>query len=144
SIHKRGRYVSCEGRSRSACATTGVSTMSSSKNERPDQSRRSFIALAGVTGAVAIAGIRPDPALAQGGKDLPHLAESEPTAKALGYVEDASKVDKTKFPTYKAGAQCATCNFFQGKPNDAYGPCQIFPGKAVASKGWCASHSPKA
>jgi len=118
--------------------------MSSSKNERRDHSRRSFIALAGVTGAVVLAGVRPAPTLAQGGSaQLPHLAESDPTAKALGYVEDASKVDKTKFPAYKAGAHCATCNFFQGKAADAYGPCQIFPGKSVAGKGWCASHSPK-
>jgi len=116
--------------------------MSSSKNERRDHSRRSFIALAGVAGALA--SVRLTSALGQGGgQSLPHLAESDPTAKALGYTEDASKVDKSKFPAYKPGAHCATCNFFQGKPSDAYGPCQIFPGKAVAAKGWCASHSPK-
>ena len=118
--------------------------MASSKTERRDRTRRSFIALAGATGAALVAGIRPARTLAQGGAALPHLAESDPTGKALGYVEDAGKVDKTKFPTYKAGAHCATCNFFQGKAADAYGPCQIFPGKAVAAKGWCASHSPKA
>ena len=118
--------------------------MSSSKNEWRDHSRRSFIALAGVTGAAVLAGIRPESTLAQGGSQLPHLADSDPTAKALGYVEDASKVDKTKFPSYKAGAHCANCNFFQGKPSDVYAPCQIFPGKSVAGKGWCASHSPKA
>jgi hypothetical protein len=117
--------------------------MSSSKDDRRDHSRRSFIALAGVAGAAVLAGVRPTLSLAQGSAP-PHLSESDPTAKALGYVEDASKVDKTKFPAYKAGAHCATCNFFQGKPADAYGPCQIFPGKAVAGKGWCASHSPKA
>jgi High potential iron-sulfur protein len=113
--------------------------MSSSKSGRPERSRRNFLALAGVAGAAALVGVRP--ALAA---DVPHLTESDPTAKALGYVEDASKVDKTKFPAYKPGAHCATCNFFQGKAADAYAPCQIFPGKAVASKGWCASHSPKA
>ena len=118
--------------------------MSSTKDDRRDHSRRSFIALAGVAGAAVLAGVRPTLSQAQAGGNLPHLAESDPTAKALGYVEDASKVDKTKFPAYKAGAHCATCNFFQGKASDAYGPCQIFPGKAVAAKGWCASHSPKA
>jgi hypothetical protein len=118
--------------------------MSSSKTDRRDRSRRSFIALAGVTGAAALVGIRPALTFAQGGQALPHLSESDPTGKALGYVEDASKVDKTKFPAYKPGAHCATCNFFQGKPSDEYGPCQIFPGKSVAAKGWCASHSPKA
>ncbi len=98
--------------------------------------------MAGVTGVAVLAGIRPSPGLAQGA--LPHLSESDPTAKALGYVEDASKVDKTKFPSFKPGAHCATCNFFQGKASDAFGPCQIFPGKSVAGAGWCASHSPKA
>jgi high potential iron-sulfur protein len=117
--------------------------MSSSDNGQRDHSRRSFIALAGITGAAVLAGARPSIGLAQGG-GLPHLAESDPTAKALGYVEDASKVDKTKFPGYKAGAHCANCNFFQGKAGEAYGPCQIFPGKSVAGNGWCASHSPKA
>ena len=118
--------------------------MSSSKTERPGRSRRSFIALAGVTSAAVLAGIRPTLGLAQAGAAAPHLSESDPTAKALGYVEDAGKVDKTKFPAFKPGAHCATCNFFQGKAADAYGPCQIFPGKAVNAKGWCASHSPKA
>jgi len=117
--------------------------MSSSKTERRDRSRRSFIALAGVTGAAVLVGIRPALSFAQGGAQ-PHVAESDPTAKALGYVEDASKVDKTKFPAFKPGAHCATCNFYQGKAGDEYGPCQIFPGKSVAAKGWCASHSPKA
>lgn len=117
--------------------------MSSSKSGRPERSRRNFLALAGVTSAVVLTGIRPSLA-ADGGAAAPHLAETDPTAKALGYVEDASKVDKSKFPAYKPGAHCATCNFFQGKAADAYAPCQIFPGKQVASKGWCASHSPKA
>jgi len=118
--------------------------MSSSKNERRDGSRRRFLALAGVTGAAVLAGIRPQVSLAQGGAASPHLSADDPTAKALGYVEDASKVDKTKFPAFKPGAHCANCNFFQGKAADAYAPCQIFPGKSVSGAGWCASHSPKA
>ena len=118
--------------------------MSSSNSDRPGRSRRSFMALAGVTSAAVLVGVRPTLGFAQGGAAAPHLAESDPTAKALGYVEDAGKVDKTKFPAFKPGAHCATCNFYQGKAGDEYGPCQIFPGKAVAAKGWCASHSPKA
>jgi hypothetical protein len=116
--------------------------MSPPEDTRRDRSRRSFMTLMGVASAAAIVGLRPGFATAQ--SQLPHLSDSDPTAKALGYTEDASKVDKTKFPSYKAGAHCATCNFFQGKAGDTYGPCQIFPGKAVAATGWCASHSPKA
>jgi High potential iron-sulfur protein len=116
----------------------------SSKTGRRDRSRRNFLALAGVTGAAVLVGIRPETTLAQAGAALPHLSESDPTAKALGYVEDASKVDKTKFPSMKPGARCATCNFYQGKAADSFGPCQIFPGKSVSGAGWCAAHSPKA
>ena len=117
--------------------------MSSSKNDRREQSRRSFLALAGVA-AGALASMRVTSALAQGaGKELPHLTESDGAAKALGYTEDASKTDKTKFPTYKPGSACAKCNFFQGKASDAYGPCQIFPGKAVKATGWCSAWAPQ-
>ncbi|HZO23760.1 MAG TPA: high-potential iron-sulfur protein, partial [Steroidobacteraceae bacterium] len=96
------------------------------------------------TGAAAFglrAGLSPVQAA---GKELPHLTDADPTAKALGYTEDASKVDKTKFPSYKPGAMCGNCNFFQGQAGEAYGPCQIFAGKSVNTKGWCASHTPKA
>jgi len=117
--------------------------MSASKIDPRGQSRRSFISLVGIAGAAALLGARPGTAPAQAAQ-LPHLTEADPTAKALGYTEDAGKVDKSKFPTYKAGAHCATCNFFQGAAGQAYGPCQLFPGKAVNAHGWCASHTPKA
>jgi hypothetical protein len=118
--------------------------MSRSKTAGGDSSRRQFMTLVGATGAAVLVGARPQLGFAQGGGGPPHLSPSDPTAQALGYTEDASKVDKAKFTAYKPGAHCGTCNFFQGKASDSYGPCQIFPGKAVASAGWCASHSPKA
>jgi hypothetical protein len=93
--------------------------------------------------AAALLGLRPLVGWSQAGQQLPHLSNADPTAKALGYVEDASKVDKSHFPSYKPGAKCATCNFFQGTAGQAYGPCQIFPGKSVNANGWCASHNPK-
>jgi hypothetical protein len=117
--------------------------MPPSKASRRDHSRRTFLVLAGTASAALLAGLRPAVGYSQGA-DLPHLADSDPTAKALGYGEDASKVDKTKFPAYKAGAKCATCNFFTGKAGQSYGPCQIFPGKAVNANGWCGSYSLKA
>lgn len=109
---------------------------------KPGYSRRSALTLMAAAGAAAL-GLRAGLSSAQG-KQLPPVTDSDPTAKALGYTEDASKVDKSKFPSFKPGSQCANCNFFQGKAGDARGPCQIFPGKSVNSKGWCASHSPKA
>jgi High potential iron-sulfur protein len=69
--------------------------------------------------------------------DLPHLSPEDPTAKALGYHEDAKTVEKKKFATYVAGQSCSTCLQFQGKPGDAYAGCNIFAGKAVNANGWC-------
>ncbi|HEX7817350.1 high-potential iron-sulfur protein [Dyella sp.] len=71
--------------------------------------------------------------------DLPHVMPTDPTAKALGYVEDASKSGDSK---HKAGDSCSNCTFYSGA-QAGYGPCQLFPGKSVSAKGWCVSHSPK-
>ena len=113
-------------------------------SQSPDtESRRRFLKLA-ATGAVAApiaATLLPRFARAD---DLPHLAESDPTAMALGYKEDATKVDKAKFAVYKPGSMCENCKFWTGKAGDAYGPCSLFPGKATAAKGWCSGYNPKA
>ncbi|MBD8880986.1 MULTISPECIES: high-potential iron-sulfur protein [Rhodanobacter] len=103
-----------------------------------NESRRRFLKLAaGTTAAVMAIGGLPRVVRAA---DLPHVDDSDPTAKALGYVEDASK---TTDPKHKAGDACANCQFYSGGPT-GYGPCALFPGKAVNAKGWCVSHSPKA
>ncbi|MDR6935861.1 MULTISPECIES: high-potential iron-sulfur protein [unclassified Luteibacter] len=72
-------------------------------------------------------------------QDLPHLSPSDPTASALKYTEAA-----TGGPGRKPGDKCANCNFFKGAATAAWGPCDLFPGKAVAGPGWCVSHTPKA
>jgi hypothetical protein len=69
------------------------------------------------------------------------LSESDPKAQALGYVEDASKVDRAKFPGYAAGQTCANCSLFQGAATDAYGGCTLFGDKQVAARGWCSSYT---
>ena len=69
--------------------------------------------------------------------DLTPLEESDPTAKALGFVTDASKVDASANPTFKAGQHCAGCAQFQGKPTDATAACTIFAGHSVPGGGWC-------
>lgn len=70
---------------------------------------------------------------------MPHLSPSDPTAKALDYVEDATK---SKNAAYKAGHECANCALYQGDRKAAWGPCAVFPGKDVATKGWCTSYVP--
>lgn len=57
------------------------------------------------------------------------LDPSDPTAKTLGYVTKSAKPDQ----------QCDNCSQFQGKSGDSQGVCTLFPGKTVASSGWCMS-----
>ncbi|WP_250492763.1 high-potential iron-sulfur protein [Caballeronia sp. GAWG1-1] len=76
--------------------------------------------------------------------DAPKVDENDPTTKALGYKEDATKVDKAKFAKYAAGEDCGNCQFYQGKAADAYAPCPMFANKQVASKGWCGAYVKKA
>ncbi len=111
----------------------------------PDQLRRRFVlwSLSGAGSATLWAlgaGGRGSRALAAGTQ---RVSPSEPLAKALGYTENASQVDRSKFPTYMPGQTCANCRFYQGKPGQAYGPCQIFMNKDVNAHGWCASFAMK-
>jgi hypothetical protein len=75
--------------------------------------------------------------------ELPHLEETDPTAAALGYKHDTSKVDAAKYPNHKPAQVCMGCSLVQGTDAEAWRPCGIFPGKAVASKGWCAAFAAK-
>jgi hypothetical protein len=72
------------------------------------------------------------------------LAESDPTATALGDKEDATKVDAKKFPTFAPGRLCSGCQLYQGKPTDASAPCGAFGNKLVNGQGWCAAWAKKA
>ncbi len=78
------------------------------------------------------------------GGSLPHLDENDPTAKALGYREDSSKVDAAKYPRHAAGQACQKCVQFRGNAGDAWGACNIFAGKQVNANGWCSVFAPKA
>jgi hypothetical protein len=73
---------------------------------------------------------------------MAHAADvdpAEPQAVALGYVSDATKANKAKYPQYAAGQDCATCMQYQGKAGDATGGCTLFGGRSVAAKGWCSA-----
>ena len=69
------------------------------------------------------------------------LSETDPAAQAVGYTEAASKVDKARFPSYKAGQACSNCSLYLGKPTDPYGGCSLFGTKLVAGAGWCSSYT---
>jgi len=68
---------------------------------------------------------------------LPPLDPSDPTAKALGFTNDAGKVDTKTYPTFKSGQKCGTCAQYQGKAGEATAACTIFAGKSVPQGGWC-------
>lgn len=69
--------------------------------------------------------------------DLPLIAESDPAAEAVKYVEDATKAKESM------GNRCDTCSLYQGSTGSAQGGCQIFKGKQVKAAGWCASWAPQ-
>jgi hypothetical protein len=99
-------------------------------------SRRQFIQIVPVAGAALLAGRA---AQAQ----APMVSEKDAQAVSLGYVADATKVDKAKYKTYAAGQLCSNCALYQGKPTDAAGGCPLFAGKQVAGKGWCSAYAKK-
>jgi High potential iron-sulfur protein len=68
------------------------------------------------------------------------VKESDPTAKALGYVADATKSTKRTDKT----SMCSTCSLYTGKPGAADGPCAIFQGNLVNATGWCTAWVKKA
>lgn len=88
----------------------------------------------------AIAGIAAVPAatlIAERASAAEKLSESDPAAKSLSYVADASKVNAKANPTYKPGQHCANCVQYGGKAGSTSGSCTIFPNKDVAAAGWC-------
>ncbi len=110
-----------------------------SKQHSNDESRRQFLKLAaGTAAAVAVTAALPRRAQAA---DLPHLSPSDPAAQALGYVENTAQVNQAKYPNHKPSQDCGNCNFYQGAAGAQWGPCQLFPGKAVHVKGWCSAHA---
>lgn len=69
-------------------------------------------------------------------QDLPKLSMDAPTAKALNYHHDATKVQGG---SRQKGAFCHNCRFYTGDRDAQWGTCTIFPGKLVNSGGWCKS-----
>ncbi len=97
--------------------------------------RRGFVGAAAV--AVPVAAILSGRAAVA--QDKPKLDVNDPVAKALMYVEDAAQVDKAKAPNFKPGQHCANCAQVPAGSSGDWLPCNAFPGKLVAAKGWCSA-----
>ncbi len=101
--------------------------------------RRSFLMTLAATATI---GALPAQAFAQGAAKV---TPDDPTAKSLGYVEDASKLDPAKEANFKKGSHCASCTLFKAaEAKNGYGPCAIFQGKLVSQNGWCRAYVAKA
>ena len=101
-----------------------------------DESRRRLLKRAGL--GVALMPLAAIPVRVAIAADLPLVTADDPTAKALKYVNDASKAADAK-----PGSKCANCSFYQGAAGSAEGACALFPGKAVKAGGWCMSWTAK-
>ena len=100
-----------------------------------DITRRSFVNSVLILGGSATAfELLSGPAKAA---DLTPLDPNDPTAKSLGFVSDASKVNASTNPTFKAGQHCSRCAQYQGKETDKMAGCNIFSGHTVPAGGWC-------
>jgi hypothetical protein len=77
-------------------------------------------------------------ALPASGADLPLLSPDAKEAKAVKYVEDATKAQRPV-----KDSTCANCGLYQGTAGATGGPCQIFPGKWVKAAGYCTTWAPQ-
>ena len=101
--------------------------------------RRSLLRLAGAT--IACAGTLGFRRLLAAQDALPHLSDANPAAASLGYTEDASAVDSSKFPKHMPGQRCASCKYFQAAGSGGqYAPCRLYPGNLVNVNGWCSGY----
>jgi hypothetical protein len=113
----------------------------------PDLSRRGLLTRLALATPLAIPGALPlaasfasalggslaslTPSQARAADAAPLLAESDPEAKAIKYVDDTAKSKEAM------GNRCDTCSLYQGANGTAQGACQIIKGKVVKAAGWC-------
>jgi High potential iron-sulfur protein len=110
--------------------------------QTPNVTRRRFVQFASLSAASLVVlgnANAAEPAKAAAEADLPKLELTNPTAKALGYVEDTKKADQAKYKNHTAEQKCMNCRFMKGDPKKPRMGCTLFAGKSVASQGWCAS-----
>jgi hypothetical protein len=92
----------------------------------------------------ALASLAAIPVVVATRADAAALDPNDPSAKALGYVADTTKVDAKANPMHKPEQKCSNCMQFKGAAGSAAGPCGIFPGKEVSANGWCKAYAKKA
>ena len=98
--------------------------------------RRAFLGLCGAA-ALAALPVRVLADVAPAKLDL-----KDPTAVALGYVTNATKISAAKEPSFKTGSHCGNCKLYAAAQEKAgYAPCGAVGGKLVAKTGWCKAYN---
>ncbi|WP_428309544.1 high-potential iron-sulfur protein [Hydrocarboniphaga sp.] len=104
----------------------------------PPNTRRRFL---GLCGAAALATF-PARSFAQ---SAAKLDLNDPTAKALGYVENVASLKPGQESALKPGSHCGNCALYATAQEKAgHAPCGAFGGKLVAKNGWCRAYGPAA
>lgn len=65
------------------------------------------------------------------------VKEDDPTASALGYKEDTTKVDKAKYPQHRDDQNCSNCILAPVDREGEHIACTAFQNRLVTKKGWC-------
>jgi hypothetical protein len=103
------------------------------KNCKADTaSRRNFLKSVGTATALSVIG---NIVIEASAAEMENLDEKDPTAKALKYAHDADGLDASIRP--QTDHYCNNCQLYAGQESDEWAGCSIFPGKAVAGRGWC-------
>jgi hypothetical protein len=102
-------------------------------NELNNPGRRALLKQAALGLSMAPLALTGSPAAL--GASPPLITEQDPAAKAVHYVEDASRATGAQ-----SGADCSNCSIYSSAGTDR-GTCTLFPGKLVKAAGWCSSWS---
>ncbi len=102
-------------------------------NELRNPGRRALLKRTAVGLSIAPLALGRSPAAL--GADLPLISEQDPAAKAVHYLEDASRAKEAT-----SGTDCSNCSLY-GAAGAKQGTCTLFPGKLVKAAGWCSAWS---
>jgi hypothetical protein len=67
------------------------------------------------------------------------VQESDPLARTLAYVSDTTRANQVDYPSHTTDQMCRICTSFQGNPKEGSGPCKVYSGRIVSTKGWCSA-----
>lgn len=70
------------------------------------------------------------------------VSADDEIAGAVGYIPDATKVNRKRYVGYKSGQQCSGCTLY-ASASENWGRCRLISKGFVRAGGWCGSYSPR-